>query len=129
MSAFIVSEETIALLVEALFKYDLACLDGSRVGQDLLDHNYRSVNYHYGESTLVPEYTHEGTQGILLNDPYTVYKVARCYHYQSCEHPGYWDSWPCRAITHLCQAIEKELGMTYAEIDRTEAYDKAPWDL
>lgn len=129
MSAFIVNDETIALLVEALFKYDLTILDGSITGQQLLDQNYRSVNYRYGESTLVPEYKHKGTQGILLNDPYTVYKVARCYDYQCCEHPGYPASWACLRIEELLAAIERELGMRYSQFKDSAAYDEAPWGL
>jgi hypothetical protein len=129
MSAWIVNDKTIALLVEALFKYDLASRDGSRLGQHLLDENYRSVNYRYGESTLVRAYRHEGTPAALLNDPYTVYKVACCYDYQSCEHPAYRDSPAAHMIDALRGAIETQLARTEDDITSTEAFDQAPWGL
>jgi len=61
MSAWIVSQNHIALLVEACFKYKVVKPeDGTPddVGQMLWEENHRSINYRYNEDSQAPQYMH-----------------------------------------------------------------------
>lgn len=121
MSAYIVDRETIRYLVqsgiEAGFQHHLGrkmrwyhdgvshWLDdrnATEVGQMLWDENIASVAYRYPDS--IPEglpgpvndsgysYFHEDIAVGYRWDPVQILKAADCYQYQSCEHPGWWNS-------------------------------------
>ena len=142
MSAWIVSQNHIRLLVEALYKYEV--IDGANnaltpdvVGRILWRENYRSVNSRYHRraktSTL---YTHDSAavttwaypcpgRGVvrdLVRNPALVYKQAHCYHYQSCEHTGWEKSQACSLISRLLEVIEKTTGTD--EMDNGQ-----PWGI
>ena len=106
MSAWIVSQNHIRLLVEALYKYEVvtdAGITPETLGSCLWAENYRSVNFRYGQSDQTPHYTHdsmaratwdfpcvgEGTIRALARQPNLLAKQVACYEYQSCEHPDY----------------------------------------
>ena len=130
MSAFIVNRKTIALLTEALVKYDLAPrYHPDAIGQKLWMENIRSYNYRYDDNAHAMPYIHKGTSAALLNDPYTVYKCARCYEYQSCETPDYPLTWAGKVITALYARLEQEIGIPDHAIITTAAYEQAPWGL
>ena len=129
MSAWIVSQNHIRLLVESLYKYEV--IDGADhaltpdvVGHILWRENYRSVNYRYSERHRTPHYVHRSdatatwtypypNQGMirdLVRNPALVYKQASCYKYQSNEHPGWNASQACAFVTKLQEVIEKNTG-------------------
>ena len=141
MSAWIVSENHVRLLVEALYKYEVVesgnqCLTPDVLGHILWRENYKSVNHRYHEHAKTPTYTHNsaavanweypragsGTIRELTRNSALVYKQAQHYRYQSCEHDGWEASQACALITRLCEAIEKSTGTTELE-------DGAPWGI
>ena len=144
MSAWIVSENHIRLLVEALYKYEVIAgttsvtqaLTPDQLGQMLWRENHKSVNYRYNKRALTPHYTHDSAavaaweypttgQGIvrdLVRNPALVYTQARHYDYQSCEHPGWEKSEACSLIARLLEVIEKTTGTD--EMD-----DGQPWGI
>ena len=142
MSAWIVSENHIRLLVEALYKYEV--IDGishhiytpDTLGQMLWRENHKSVNYRYHRRAKTPTYTHDSAavatwaypcpgRGVvrdLVRTPALVSKQAHCYHYQSCEHTGWEKSQACSLIARLLEVIEKTTGTD--EMD-----DGQPWGI
>ena len=141
MSAWIVSQNHIRLLVEALYKYEV--IDGADhaltpdvVGHILWRENYRSVNSRYSERHRTPHYAHrsdatatwtypfpsQGTIRDLTRNPALVYKQACCYRYQSNEHPGWKKSQAYSLIARLLEVIEKTTGAD--EMDGNE-----PWGI
>ena len=142
MSAWIVSENHIRLLVEALYKYEV--IDGihhhiftpDTLGQMLWRENHKSVNSRYHRRTKTPTYTHDSTaaatweypcsgRGVvrdLVRNPALVFKQACCYRYQSNEHPGWKKSQAYSLIARLLEVIEKTTGAD--EMDGNE-----PWGI
>ena len=141
MSAWIVSQNHIRLLTEALYKYEV--IDGANhaltpdaVGRILWRENYRSVNRRYGRHDRAPAYTHDSTavatweypcsgRGVvrdLVRNPALVYKQACCYQYQSNEHNGWESSEACSLMARLLEAIEKTTGT-----DKMD--DGQPWGI
>ena len=138
MSAWIVSQNHIRLLVEALYKYEV--IDGihhhiftpDTLGQMLWRENHKSVNSRYHRRTKTPTYTHDSTaaatweyptpgQGAvrdLVRNPALVYRQARFYNYKSCEHPGWESSEACSLMARLLEVIEKTTGTE--EMDNRE---------
>lgn len=114
MSAYIVSNNTINVLADAIENYgvrmntDYKGIAGcgvifdvneikNAIGQKLLDQNYKSVNYRYDEDTPAPEYKYQDvayTTGDL-------YGCIRCYEYQACETPDYFESDVHMALANL----------------------------
>ena len=104
MSAFIVNNETISVLVEGFIQYgidyhannykapkgwiiDLAEVRNA-IGQSLLDQNYKSVNYRYNEDVKTPKFEY-----VPVNiDEGTIYGCIKCYEYQACETNDYFES-------------------------------------
>ena len=99
MSAFIVSDDTITCIAKAFTTYGIEFRGGrakttmemilfmeeseiKRIGQALLDENYRSVNFRYGEENEAPEFEptelDEFDEGIVMG-------CIECYEYQACE--------------------------------------------
>ncbi|WP_280423700.1 hypothetical protein [Nocardia carnea] len=108
MSAFVVGNAHIDVLVNAIAQYGIAGKDAGRsvyrqLGQLLWDENVRSVDHRYQQSTLPERYVLHTTEAVL--DPLAVPKVIDCYQYQSCEHPAWADSDACAWVTRLREAI------------------------
>lgn len=137
MSAWIVSQNHIRLLVEALYKYEVVPNNTTpdHIGRVLWRENFRSVNYRYEEHNLLPPFTHDSEaraswmfpspdQGIirdLVRNTALLYKQICCYNYQSCQHPG-WESTQAYALmAALRKAVEKHGQPDY---DTT-----APWGI
>ena len=138
MSAWIVSENHIRLLVEALYKYELVpspSMTPETLGRILWKENHKSVNYRYGERQRTPRYAHDskaiamweypspGTGIIreLVRIPALVYKQASCYQYQSCER----DDWETTTASKLIKALTN-----YLEKRGEDANDDAhPWGI
>ena len=62
MSAWIVSNQHIALLVEAIYRHEVPLenpLGPDELGQLLWDENYKSVNYRYDNNETAPTYIHQ----------------------------------------------------------------------
>lgn len=97
----------------------------SRIGQLLLHENYLSVNYRYREDDQTPRYTFKrfdvfdikGTRRPLK--PIDIVKLCDCLDYQSCEHPGWPDSWARDFLTRV-----KDVAM-----QTSPEYEAAPWGL
>lgn len=104
MSAWIVTREHVAVLVNALSQFGVEA-GGSleSVGQLLWHECHLSVNYRYDEHTPTPGYVHIPAAEPL--HPVAALKAADCYDYQSCEHPGWRESRACRLTAALNVAI------------------------
>lgn len=105
MSAYVVSMETISVLVKGFEIYGVdykaenyekpiqIIIDMNElrkeIGQSLLDQNYKSVNERYGENELVtPEFVYKD----LDVDAGMIYGCMQCYEYQACETDDYFES-------------------------------------
>lgn len=143
MSAFIVGNEHIDVLVNAIAQNRVGPDDMKRIGyrtlgQLLWDENVRSVDHLYRESNPCERYVLHTTEGDL--DPLAVLKAIDCYVHQSCEHPGWEDSDAHAWVTRLRGAIyisAPHYGalipsrywagkMVRAYIDEDE-YEQRPW--
>lgn len=108
MSAFMVGNGHIDVLVNAIAQYGITSKDARRLdyralGQLLWDENARSVDHRYQETNPRDRYVLHTTEGDL--DPVAVLKAVDCYIYQSCEHPGWEDSDAHTWMTRLREAI------------------------
>lgn len=105
MSAYVVSHETISVLVKGFEIYGVdykaenyekpiqIIIDINElrkgIGQSLLDQNYKSVNQRYSENELVtPEFIYKD----LNVDAGMIYGCIKCYEYQACETDDYFES-------------------------------------
>lgn len=98
MSAYVVSHETISVLVKGFEIYGVDYKAENinndlnkkkRIGQSLLDQNYASANQLYSENELVtPEFIYKD----LDVDAGTIYGCIQCYEYQACETDDYFES-------------------------------------
>lgn len=143
MSAFVVGNEHIDVLVNAIAQYGVAAKDTNRIGyralgQLLWDENLRSVDHRYQESNPGERYILHTTEGGL--DPLAVLKAVDCYQYQSCEHPGWEDSDACAWVTRLREAIYTAVprystlvpsryspGQVEPAYRHEDEYDRRPW--
>ena len=124
MSAFIVSTDTIDLIVSALARIQGPELSSplglQTIGADLWAENHRSVNFRYDEKTPTPAYTFEPVDLDMIKDWQAVaLKSLRCWQYQSCETNDFKDTTAYR----VAQAL---MGLLVAS-DKSEAYNAAPW--
>ena len=117
MSAYIVGNKTISAIAKAFVAYqvDFVADDYNRpiqvivnlneirqaIGQSLLNQNYASVNCRYNEDTEVPVFQYEDVE----IDEGIVYGCIRCYNYQACETPNYYNSW----VYHSLMELERKL--------------------
>lgn len=115
MSAYICDNKTISALAKAFVHYGITFKDNitsqqafiivndeyKRIGQSLLDQNYRSVNYRYGEDTKTPEFEYEDVE----IDEGIIYGCISCYDYQACETDDYFES----AIHHSLMNLKEQL--------------------
>ena len=138
MSAWIVSENHIRLLVEALYKYEV--VNGQEtpeaLGQRLWDENHASVNYRYDEQAACPRYTHASTATAswefpekgagsirtIVRNPALVYKQVRCYEYQSCEH----EQWESSVAAAYMRALKAAL---IAQLGTDRMNNNQPWGI
>lgn len=98
MSAYVVSHETISVLVKGFEIYGVDYKAENinndlnkkkRIGQSLLDQNYASANQLYSENELVtPEFIYKD----LDVDAGIIYGCIQCYEYQACETDDYFES-------------------------------------
>ncbi len=88
MSAFIVEKRHIDLMVNFGRIYGDFRLDElDRIGQILVDENYKSVNCRYDESTKPDKYFYEKFGEKIT--PTRAVMACRCLNYQSCESDDY----------------------------------------
>lgn len=132
MSAYIVSDETITAIVQGLQRKDFSNsladpntgnayhprTNPQKVGQVLLNQNYRSVNCRYEDD----ENPHKFSMKYKTNehgyrDDYTLgemYGSVRCYMYQACETPDWIGSdiyfEMCRLKDDLAEKMIAKLG-------------------
>jgi len=106
MSAFIVTKLHIDLIVTVLAEkkcYSIKKVlekynhDFDKIGQILLDENYRSVNYRYSENDKTPKYKFAKYKGRISIGQ--ALKALDCLDYQSCECSDYDDSEAKEIIT------------------------------
>lgn len=132
MSAYIVSQTHISVLVSAAMRFEVpyagyavTLANANEVGRDLWVENHASVNYRYDEHDTPDAYTFAPVE----LDAVSTYKQARCYNYQTCEHPTYEQSDAYRFITDLCAAITQSTGKTHEQISASQDYERAPWGI
>lgn len=135
MSAYIVSTDTINLLVSACTRYGVdlyiprTCVnvpegmtrDNSHnartyyttFGQILLDENYRSVNARYRQNDPAPRYTHQSVDldWASAGQPiaHIILGSLRCYDYQACEANDYEQSLAKQIVERLQSAVIRSL--------------------
>ena len=135
MSAYLVSENHIRVLTEALYKYEVPCnetLTPDEVGANLWAENAASVAYRYQEPAEELAYSHVMTDWLrgLVNDPWAVLSLCRGYSYQACEHPEWEESFACKQVEALEALALQATGCTTLEAARRNpAWDKAPWSI
>ena len=135
MSAWIVTEEHIGLLTEALFRFEITTSDlgdTNNIGQLLWNENFASVNYLYDETEEPDTFDFERAQSPQGHDRHSLaslYKQTACYHYQSCEHPDWEKSTAYRLTAMLSAMIESCLHLDHESILRSEEGEKAPWGI
>ena len=136
MSAFLMSEASIKYLVDAaVANYVIKAVDASKTFGLLLRENYRSLAYRYPDDGLTGYQIDKRVKAArerfekdeipappYKRSPAQVVKTSRCYQYQSCEHPKWWNS-KAKAIT---DAIISEAVMPI--LYETPAYQSAQWD-
>lgn len=124
MSAYIVSNETISVLVKGFEMYGVdykaknykkpiqIIIDMNElrkgIGQSLLDQNYKSVNERYSDSIelnsfITPEFFYKD----LNVDPGMIYGCIECYEYQACETEDYFESKIHYSLVELKNAMLK----------------------
>ena len=101
MSAYVVSHETISVLVKGFEIYGVDYKAENinndlnkkkRIGQSLLDQNYASANIRYSENELNSFITPEFIYKDLDVDAGMIYGCIQCYEYQACETDDYFES-------------------------------------
>lgn len=120
MSAYIVSDATIDALVTFAIGggvYRVTSENPQKVGQMLVNENYRSVNHRYREKELAHTYTFKPMTRHL--SPVTILKLCDCYDYQACETEDY-------EATDAAKMID---GIRHRAIRTLSGYDDAPWGL
>ena len=128
MSAFVVSKHDIDILVTAYLALHQpsAGIDATKIGRILWLENVASVAYRYGMPKRHCQ-EHAGYKRALRDYAYepiaakaaAVAKIARCYDYQSCEHPA-WEVSRAKKISDLLLA-------TFPAT--LPGYDDAPWGI
>jgi hypothetical protein len=129
MSAFLVTERHVMTLANAVSKH---CSERRSLTQGEVEHvantlwaeNNKSVNYRYKRRNKTPVLTGDYPMGDKDYMQLTqLYKLARCYGYQSCEHPTYEKSKAYKIIKDL------ESALAYKIVSESREYDNAAWDI
>jgi hypothetical protein len=125
MSAFIVSKKHIDTLIssmgadKAIYWNDERIsfhADKNRIGQELVNQNYRSVNERYQENDAPPVYKFQMQYPL---PGIAIVKACDCYDYQASETEDYKETLACRIIDAI----------RYAAIRRIPGYDDAAWEI
>ena len=116
MSAYVVNNETITCIAKGFVEYGVSFRGGApkdwmdeiivdtnkeikRIGQALLEANYKSVNFRYSEENEAPEFEPaELTEGF---DEGKVIGCIVCFDYQACELDDWEDSIICKDLNRL----------------------------
>ena len=134
MSAYIVSNETINTIawgfvtlevdyypknsghhpIREIFVNDTI----QKIGESLLQQNYDSVNYRYGDDEKMPKTEFHKPKEFDLGK---LYGCIRCYNYQACETPDYINEEIYESLNALRAAITKKL--------LTDAGLEIPWGV
>lgn len=104
MSAYIVSDDTISVIVKGFEKYGVVYKaenykpepsaiifrqeKNNAIGQSLLEYNYRSVNVRYNRN----DHPHEYVFKDIEIDEGMLFGCINCFIYQSCEIPLFYHS-------------------------------------
>ena len=116
MSAYVVSHETISVLVKGFEIYGVDYKAENinndlnkkkRIGQSLLDQNYASANIRYSENELNSFITPEFIYKDLDIDTGMIYGCIQCYEYQACETDDYFESKLHFSLVRLKDAMLK----------------------
>lgn len=107
MSAYIVSDETVSVIVKAFEIYKVNYIGEGfndliedlsekrlSLGQSLVNQNYRSVNYRYRENDKPHKFEFTDIN-LMVNgklDTGLIVGCIDCYNYQACETDNYWQS-------------------------------------
>ena len=124
MSAYIVNNETISVIVKAFEIYRVTYKaenyilpqfvfsqsdTTNAIGQSLLDQNYKSVNYRYGEEEPTSKFEYKEInliKGGKLNTGLIVGCIEN-YEYQACETKDYFNTYLHYSLVRLKEAILK----------------------
>jgi len=116
MSAFVVSMEHINAILQ---RYEPTPeLSFEQAGQLLIDWNFKSVNYRYGENA--EPYRFYKIPIKKLSDV-QIYKAINCYEYQSCEHTDYFSSEASALIKNIVSTLSDEFSPS--------EYEEAEWSI
>lgn len=114
MSCYICDNETISVIARSFIDYgeDFVDNDGfhlttsKEIGQALLNQNYASVNFRYGEDNEAPEFNPNFKIDYNEGD---VIGCIRCYSYQACETND-WDNCNIlRSFHHMMINVSERL--------------------
>ena len=132
MSAHIVSTKTIDKCVYAFVRPlflespNKEFLD--KVGQVLVNENFKSVNRRYKEQEDSYEYEYEDVYMDDKNNLYSLYKALRCLDYQSCECDDYEKTTAYYINNSAQKDIERQLNKSSTEIIDSYEFSIAEWD-
>ena len=129
MSAYIVSDETVSVIVKAFEIYNICYnekdynetdIERKRqsLGQYLVDQNYRSVNYRYIDQ-MTPHKFEFTDINLMVNgklDTGLIVGCIDCYNYQACETEDYWQS----KIYHSLRWLKDKILNQYIKQDGFE---------
>ena len=122
MSCYVVDKKVIDLMVSWIFDHNNYKAENysyngyggilfdvnemrNAIGQSLLDANYDSVNYRYGEDKKAPtyKYSEDACMDSCKNETYEadVYSAIQEYNYQACETDNYFESDLYRTIQNI----------------------------
>ena len=93
-----------------------------RVGQELLNENYRSVNYRYKNSEdeeKCHKFSYKEKLGEKKLKPVEILKLVACLDYQSCET----DNWETTRAYKILESIK-----SFA-INQLDGYNEASWGI
>jgi hypothetical protein len=128
MSAWMVTDAHVNVLVQAMINEGIVTELPGSVGRAMLEMNMRSLKFRYGDEVDIDrlkDYTFVGTDEAL--DDAIVYTQAKCYRYQACEDGDWWDSsLPQILIRQLIAVIEERLGGRSAAMNAAE---DCPWGI
>ena len=104
MSAYIVNDKTVSVIVKAFEIYNITHYSNDcnefiekkrqAIGQRLVDQNYRSVNCRYREYDPPHKFAFTDIN-LMVNgklDTGLIVGCIDCYNYQACETDDYWQS-------------------------------------